>query len=81
MHPVFPGKNGKGDAFPRATVLPRLPATAVLLGRSVARAYGHDAPWFEWRPVGRKLVAAAPHPSGISHFWNDPRNTRRARRF
>lgn len=27
------------------------------------------------------IVAVAAHPSGVSHYWNDPKNVRRARRF
>lgn len=81
--PAWPGKSGKGDAFPlreardRARRL-RTRGTVLLAGRVVAAAFGlADAEYFE--PRGRFHVI--PHPSGVSHWWNDPANVRRARRF
>ena len=53
----------------------------VLFGRRVAKAFGHDDDWFVWRQRDGKLIAACPHPSGLSHYWNDDENVERARRF
>lgn len=85
---AHPGRSGKGDAFHLPTarklttgLLARLaahPGPVVLLGRGVASALGRGGQaWFEWVDG----AAVAPHPSGISHWWNDPANIRRARRF
>ncbi len=84
------GRCGKGCAFPMAEARSRaggLLATlaghpTVLLGRAVPAAFGlPPAPWFRWLGFGGWPVATAPHPSGISHWWNEPANVRRARRF
>jgi hypothetical protein len=56
----------------------------VLLGRFVAEMFDEaDTPFFRWtEPFGpASLLAVAPHPSGISHWWNEPANVRRAKRF
>jgi hypothetical protein len=54
----------------------------ILLGRNAARAAGLSrAPFFEWAPVVGAEVAVFPHPSGTSHFWNDPENVARAEAF
>jgi uracil-DNA glycosylase len=85
--PAFPGKAGKGDAFPAAQAGPLVRAVlaeqrVVLLGAPVASAGGlRGVPAFWWRSEGGRMVAWAPHPSGVSHWWNDPANLRRARRF
>lgn len=91
--PMFPGKSGvKGDAFPlplarrRALALSRLfeGRTIVLLGGNVSVAFSVDpAPLLRWRRglLGAGRLATAPHPSGISLWWNDPANVRAAVRF
>ena len=88
--PTFPGKAGKGDAFPlpaaREAARALLPALegrrVVLLGGRVAAAFGlHRAPLLVWQPFHGAWVAVAPHPSGLNRFWNDPRNVRRAQQF
>lgn len=89
--PAFPGKLAKGDAFPAwmgrrfAVELlrgRRTPRRLVLLGGNVSRAFGlSPEPLFAWRPLGRHQAAVCPHPSGISHFWNDPFNVGQARSF
>lgn len=85
-----PGRSGKGCAFPSAEarksasdlLMGMAGHPTVLLGRAVPAAFGlAAAPWFEWRQSGGWPVAATPHPSGISHWWNEPANVRRARRF
>jgi hypothetical protein len=83
----WPGPSAsKGDAFPiaRAREAARrfpLRGRVLLAGRGVARAFGVDAPFLEWVELGRARVAVFPHPSGVSHWWNDPANARRAAEF
>jgi uracil-DNA glycosylase len=89
----FPGKNDsnhpRGDAFPlrkareaARRIAPTFAGRAVvLLGRNVVDAFELEIDWFEWRPELESLVAACPHPSGVSHWWNSPLNVERARSF
>ena len=53
----------------------------LLAGRGVAGAFGVDLPFFLWAEERGMMVAVVPHPSGVSRWWNDPANERRARRF
>ena len=55
----------------------------ILLGRRVARAFRfHESPWFkEWPQANGATIVVAPHPSGASRWWNDPRNWNEACRF
>jgi hypothetical protein len=54
----------------------------LLLGRGVATAFGQARrPILQWFDLRGARAAVFPHPSGISHWWNDPRNVARARRF
>jgi uracil-DNA glycosylase len=91
---TFPGKSGKGDAFPlaeaRTAAVGLLSAVAahrhtILLGSNVARAFQlHRLPLLEWRDAFRDLgsfVAVCPHPSGVNRWWNDSANFVRASRF
>lgn len=51
----------------------------VLCGRKVADAFGlklHQVPWTDLADGVRYLVL--PHPSGVSHYWNDELNWHRA---
>ena len=52
----------------------------VLCGRLVAAAFGlsldRSVPWTEEQDGVRFLVL--PHPSGVSHFWNDEESWHRA---
>lgn len=80
---AYPGRSGKGDAFPAgearlaAAALDARGALVVLLGLGVTRAFKVAAPWF-----GRRgAFVVAPHPSGVSRWWNEAGNRRRARRF
>jgi chorismate mutase len=86
--PAWPGpaSGAKGDAFPSAAARSaagsmRLRGTVLLAGRGVARAIGVRAPFFEWVELRGCRAAVIPHPSGVSRWWNDPRNAARARRF
>lgn len=56
----------------------------VLLGSRVAEAFNLlHLGYFEWtRDADVDMtVARAPHPSGRSHWWNDPENVAAARAF
>ena len=88
----FPGKAGKGDALPMPTPpqIVRLMVEimqrrrTVLLGRFVAEMFDEaETPLFKWtEPFGPvSLLAVAPHPSGISRWFIDPSNLKRARKF
>jgi hypothetical protein len=51
----------------------------VLLGLSVARAFEIKAPAiFKRETRGPCMLLVLPHPSGVSHFWNEPSNIDRA---
>jgi len=83
----WPGKQGKGDAFPpgeaalaAAKMCPKLKEhdKIVLLGRRVEAAFGFgEGPWFTWRGN----VAVSPHPSLINRWWNEQANRIAAARF
>lgn len=87
MLDAFPGKEGRGDAFPmreaRARVDSLVPKLAgnvvVLLGKRVAAAFGMKRPKYLERVKHRGLdVVVLPHPSGVNRWWNDARNVHRA---
>lgn len=91
----WPGKQGKGDAFPLDLAIPamrelveefHLYTRVVLLGRRVEMAYNGA--------VGRRLshqeplfhgfdarIAVAPHPSHVNRWWNSIENRAAASRF
>jgi len=86
----FPGKDGKGDAFPaeegRRAAERLAPSLAgrrvVLLGKAVACAFGIGSErYFERGDLNGMDVSVAPHPSGLSTWWNDPGNREAARTF
>lgn len=83
----FPGKNGRGDAFPMIAAIETASAmkprgVVLLAGKNVAAAFGFDgAEFFEWRRRGTTRFAVIPHPSGLSRWWNDPFNVTRAAAF
>lgn len=88
--PAHPGRSGKGDAFPLAAARPvarrmlgdLAGARVVALGKPVASVLGLRGVLFRWQASRTGFrYALAPHPSGVSHWWNDPVNVRRARRF
>lgn len=85
---AWPGRAGKGCRFPagqarEAARRLRLRTDVILLaGRGVAAAFGEGGrKYFEWFRLRRRWAAVVPHPSGVSHWWNDPSNRRRAARF
>lgn len=69
--------------------------TVVFVGKNVARAFEvHSLEFFGWFVEVTALDSSAlekgtnffrycvvPHPSGISHFWNNPANVEEARTF
>ena len=91
----FPGKNGKGDSFPRpeaerGAVMMAMAGTlkgrlVVLLGGHVAGVFGFPGEipllTFAFTPLFPDGVALCPHPSGISLWWNEPENVDAARQF
>lgn len=87
----WPGKSGKGDAFPmdeaRSAAIAllldgELSGRVILLGKAVGRAFGiRDPKYFEWTDVSDCKMAVFPHPSGINHWWNSPENRRTAADF
>jgi uracil-DNA glycosylase len=84
----WPGKKGKGDHFPmrlarrsaRRLALGFSGRRVILLGRSVAKAFGLNVGYLKWVNIGFD-VAVVPHPSGINRWWNEARNKAAARRF
>lgn len=87
----WPGRSGKGSAFPMGEarskanlVRPYLYSFTriVLLGRRVATAFRLEKlDWYQWWPAGDSQVAVAPHPSKVSRYWNDPENVAAAKEF
>lgn len=87
---AFPMKEAKQRAEGMRTLLGG--RRVVFVGRNVARAFeAHNLEFFDWfvdvaQPCfaddrGFFKYCVVPHPSGISHFWNDPSNVERARLF
>lgn len=87
--PIWPGKNGKGDAFPieearAAAGRMRFSRSGLVVaaGWAVARALNIEAHDFlELVPWRGRNAAVLPHPSGINTWWNDPENRERAAEF
>lgn len=90
---VYPGGDGKGDAFPlreaRAAadaMRPGLDGRAVVLvGKATARAFRIRGPecfdWLTEEPAPGSCAVVVPHPSGVNRWWNETENRDRARRF
>jgi len=82
----WPGKNGKGDAFPmpaarRAAKRIEVDGrTIVLAGRNVAAAFGICVPFLVEYWERGAIWHVFPHPSGVNLWWNDPENKRMAER-
>lgn len=76
----WPGKAGKGDAFPMAegraaarAVLAVAPHDRlVLCGANVARCFGVRPDLLASGIVGGKVFLVLPHPSGVNRWWNAP---------
>jgi hypothetical protein len=92
----WPGKGkSKGDRFPMALarkaagrLLVELDRRLVVcMGRKVAKAFGKGGIGLlemdgQLDDVSRRTVFAVfPHPSGVSHWWNERKNVQRARYF
>jgi uracil-DNA glycosylase len=90
---AFPGKNGKGDAFPMAAarksaarVMAKLERGdfALLLGWNVAQAFGlrrDGRKYFDRFAFGDGASAVVmPHPSGVNMWWNVEVNRKKAKR-
>lgn len=76
-----------GDVFPMedarraaARVDLKKYAYVLLLGNNVSRAFGVKTNLLEAEMRGKTRLVTFPHPSGVSHFWNDPSNVARAAR-
>ena len=74
-----------GDVFPMdearlaaAKVDLRPYACVLLLGNNVARAFGLKAGLLRTEVRSGCRLMTFPHPSGVSHYWNDPGNVQRA---
>ena len=90
--PHFPGyaRESTTVVWPRGVAAGRgrriLEATdgryVLLLGRRVAAAMGFpQARFLKIWHVGESVLGLLPHPSGLSRWWNDEANVRRAQRF
>lgn len=53
----------------------------LLLGQRVARAYGVRTDYFEECSLRGARAYVVPHPSGVSHWWNDATHMVRAEGF
>jgi hypothetical protein len=71
----------------RARLVDEKVLRTVVLGMDAARLMGlrHGAAaadlWFRWEVTEGLYYAIAPHPSGRSRWWNEPRNRERASAF
>ena len=86
----WPGKQGKGDAFPAGAAKDKAVDIAVydrhqvliLMGRRVAAAFRVcDLDYFGTTLLWSKRVYLFPHPSGVNRWWNDEENVAEAGRF
>lgn len=91
----WPGKAGKGDAFPLELARKRGWAArsdlkgrrVVAFGASVIKVLGYHPDdhllKFMVREAGNSSLSIAyvPHPSGVNRWWNDPANVLKAREF
>lgn len=87
----FPGKAGKGDAFPldigmrKADEIMADPANSgrhiVVMGGAAMMLFRLTGPSLTFAPHAGALYAWCPHPSGVNRWWNDSDNKIRARKF
>ncbi len=77
----WPGKSGKGDAFPKGGVpdkLRRMVArypVVLFAGWGVAKRFKFTCQdYLTWCPYGggKRVAAVLPHPSGVNRWYNDP---------
>lgn len=82
-----PADSGKGDAFSEHTareaakLLHAVRPIVLMCGRSVAAVCDVRVDYFTPVPWRGGVAVVIPHPSGISHWWNDYENQTRAERF
>lgn len=84
----FPGKSGKGDAFPIESARQRAAEltstlrrrTVLLIGGNVARAFGINSDYLKWTFQNGYWCMIVPHTSGVNRWWNEPANVELARR-
>jgi uracil-DNA glycosylase len=86
--PYWPGKAGKGDAFPKEeakqyalNIWAWEHSRVILVGSAVADVLGYKGPHCLWILFRGKWVAYVPHPSGINRFYNDKKNVATVSRF
>ena len=89
----WPGRgSGGGAAFNMDLARERVPnmvalikahqcCWAILLGRRVQRAFEIEAEFFQRFIIADTPAAVAPHPSGVSTWWNSAKNRERALTF
>jgi len=91
----FPGKSGKGDAFPieeayRNAMYMRNDLhgrSVIFIGRQVAAAFGcarfKILRWWDGSGTGLpcRRFAILPHPSRLNRWWSDSRHERAAEKF
>jgi uracil-DNA glycosylase len=77
----WPGKNGKGDAFPVAKAAKRrFRGRVVVLGLKTASALGLEPAYFSPQTGLNAVFVVVPHPSGVNRWWNSSKNRQTARR-
>ena len=90
--PGWPGKQGKGDKFPRHLAQQNASrmrwsfagCSVLFVGVATAALFGVKGPTLRWKPCKEPLIylaAVLPHPSGINRWWNNPTHRRAATRF
>lgn len=86
----WPGRSGKGDAFPKSQIpdgLRKMVAAypaIIFVGRGVADRFKFNPSeyltWYSY-PRGRRTAAILPHTSGVNQWYNDPQNVKDAQMF
>lgn len=83
LHPASGAERGRDKTAAENLASILSGRRVVALGRRVHEALGGstDSGWFSWGLVDGRVMSVAPHPSGLSRWWNDPRNVEAAGRF
>lgn len=86
----WPGRSGKGDAFPRDKIPDKLRkmvasySATIFVGRGVADRFKFNPPeyliWYSY-PHRKQAASILPHPSGVNRWYNDPQNLKDAQMF